>query len=101
MSNRAARRQQSRGRLGVQKTEAIPRRHIGEHGIEVDTDNHGLVHFSIFAGEVAVSVAWAGEHAVKIANMILDAVERSGTPAENLVEERGSGLVVARTLPPT
>lgn len=99
MSNRAQRR--AAGKIGtgrVTKHEAIPRRPVGEHGVEVDTAN-GLVHMALHAGEVCVTIAWKPTDAQVIVGLLQDAIDRMGTPAEDITVERSSGLVVARTLP--
>lgn len=100
MSNRAQRRQLERKGKRYTGHEAIRQRPIGEHGFEVDTAD-GLVHMAFYMGEGCLSMAHDERSARKIAEMILEACDRMGTPSEQIVEERTSGIVVARTLPPT
>lgn len=100
MSNRAQRRQLERKGSRYTGHEAVRQRPVGEHGFEVDTAN-GLVHMAFHMGEGCLSIAHNERDSRKIAEMILDACDRIGTPSEQIVEERNSGIVVARTLPPT
>jgi hypothetical protein len=100
MTNRASQRRVKRiGRTTKPAAKFIKVKPMGQYGFEVDTVD-GTVYASFHHGDICLSVAWSEANARMVADGILEACNRMNTPAENIVQERGSGLVVARTLPP-
>lgn len=93
-ANRAARRRAQRAHDKEVHSRGAPppQQPDGGHGVDVDRDDNGYVHFTLYGGYMTITVKWSERDAGQVAEMIRRAAEGETEKAVEVVRE--SGLVV-------